>query len=43
MSALKLVKYTVSSYAIGCDGDHLHLFVGAEPKHSPSVRQEVMP
>jgi putative transposase len=22
--------------AIGCDGDQVHLFVGAEPKNSPS-------
>ena len=29
-------KYSFEFDAIGCDGDHGHLFVGAEPKHSPS-------
>ena len=28
--------------AIGCDGDHVHLFVGAEPKHSPSRVMQII-
>jgi len=25
-------RYCFEFYAIGCDGDHVHLFVGSEPK-----------
>jgi len=28
--------------AIGCDGDHVHLFVGAEPKYSPSRVMQII-
>jgi putative transposase len=28
--------------AIGCDGDHLHLFVGSEPKYSPSRLMQII-
>ena len=27
---------------IGSDGDHVHLFVGAEPKHSPSRVMQII-
>jgi putative transposase len=30
-------RYSFVFDAIGCDGDHVHLFVGAEPKNSPSI------
>ena len=29
-------RYCFEFDAIGIDGDHVHLFVGAEPKYSPS-------
>jgi putative transposase len=29
-------KYSFEFYAISCDCDHVHFFVGAEPKYSPS-------
>ncbi|WP_048048363.1 IS200/IS605 family transposase, partial [Methanosarcina mazei] len=29
-------RYCFEFDAIGSDGDHVHLFVGAEPKYSPS-------
>jgi putative transposase len=28
--------------AIGTDGDHVHLFVGAEPKYSPSKVMQII-
>jgi len=28
--------------AIGSDGDHVHLFVGAEPKYSPSKVMQII-
>ena len=28
-------RYSFEFDAIGCDGDHVHLFVGAESKYSP--------
>jgi len=27
---------------LACDGDHVHLFVGAEPKYSPSRVMEII-
>ena len=34
---IEISERTVFEFdAIGSDGDHVHLFVGAEPKYSPS-------
>ena len=35
-------RYCFEFDAIGCDGDHLHLFVGSEPKYSPSRVMQVI-
>ena len=35
-------RYSFEFDAIGCDGDHVHLFVGAEPKHSPSRVMQII-
>jgi putative transposase len=35
-------RYCFEFDAIGCDGDHLHLFVGAEPKYSPSRVMQII-
>jgi len=35
-------RYCFEFDAIGCDGDHVHLFVGAEPKYSPSRVMQVI-
>ena len=35
-------RYSFEFDAIGCDGDHIHLFVGAEPKHSPSRVMQII-
>jgi len=36
------LRYCFEFDAIGCDGDHLHIFVGAEPKYSPSRVMQVI-
>ena len=35
-------RYCFEFDAIGTDGDHVHLFVGAEPKYSPSKVMQVI-
>ena len=35
-------RYSFVFDAIGCDGDHVHLFVGAEPKNSPSRVMQII-
>ena len=35
-------RYSFEFDAIGCDGDHVHLFVGAEPKYSPSRVMQII-
>ena len=35
-------RYSFEFDAMGCDGDHVHLFVGAEPKHSPSRVMQII-
>jgi putative transposase len=35
-------RYSFEFDAIGCDGDHVHLFVGAEPKISPSRVMQII-
>jgi putative transposase len=35
-------RYSLEFDAIGCDGDHVHLFVGAEPKYSPSRVMQII-
>jgi len=35
-------RYYFEFDAIGCDGDHVHLFVGAEPKNSPSRVMQII-
>jgi putative transposase len=35
-------RYCFEFDAIGCDGDHLHLFVGSEPKYSPSRVMQII-
>ena len=35
-------RYSFAFDAIGCDGDHVHLFVGAEPKNSPSRVMQII-
>ena len=36
------LRYYFEFDAIGCDGDHIHVFVGAEPKYSPSRVMQVI-
>jgi putative transposase len=35
-------RYCFEFDAIGSDGDHVHLFVGAEPKYSPSKVMQII-
>jgi len=35
-------RYRFEFDAIGSDGDHVHLFVGAEPKYSPSKVMQII-
>ena len=35
-------RYCFEFDAIGSDGDHAHLFVGAEPKYSPSKVMQII-
>jgi putative transposase len=35
-------RYSFEFDAIGCDGDHVHLFVGAAPKDSPSRVMQII-
>jgi putative transposase len=35
-------RYYFEFDAIGSDGDHIHLFVGAEPKYSPSNVMQII-
>jgi putative transposase len=35
-------RYSFEFDAIGYDGDHVHLFVGAEPKYSPSKVMQII-
>jgi putative transposase len=35
-------RYCFEFDAIGCDGDHVHLFVGSEPKYSPSRVMQII-
>ena len=35
-------RYSFEFDAIGCDSDHVHLFVGAEPKNSPSRVMQII-
>jgi putative transposase len=35
-------RYCFEFDAIGTDGDHVHLFVGAEPKYSPSKVMQII-
>ena len=35
-------RYRFEFDAIGTDGDHVHLFVGAEPKYSPSRVMQII-
>jgi putative transposase len=35
-------RYFFEFDAIGSDGDHVHLFVGAEPKYSPSKVMQII-
>ena len=35
-------RYYFEFDAIGSDGDHVHLFVGAEPKYSPSKVMQII-
>ena len=35
-------RYCFEFDAIGTDGDHVHLFVGAEPKYSPSRVMQII-
>ena len=35
-------RYYFEFDAIGTDGDHVHLFVGAEPKYSPSKVMQII-
>ena len=35
-------RYSFKFDAIGCDGDHVHLFVGAKPKNSPSRVMQIV-
>src|SRR5512137_2590480 len=35
-------RYCFEFDAIGTDGDHVHLFVGAEPKNSPSKVMQII-
>jgi putative transposase len=35
-------RYSFEFDAIGCDGDQVHLFVGAEPKNSPSRVMQII-
>jgi putative transposase len=35
-------RYSFVFDAIGCYGDHVHLFVGAEPKNSPSRVMQII-
>ena len=35
-------RYCFEFDAIGCDGDHVQLFVGSEPKHTPSRVMQII-
>ena len=35
-------RYCFEFDAIGSDGDHVHFFVGAEPKYSPSKVMQII-
>ena len=35
-------KYSFKFDAVGCDGDEVHLFVGAEPKYPPSRVMQII-
>lgn len=35
-------RYCFEFDSIGTDGDHVHLFVGAEPKYSPSRVMQII-
>ncbi len=35
-------RYCFEFDAIGCDSDHFHLFVGSEPKYSPSRVMQII-
>ncbi len=35
-------RYCFDFDAIGCDGDHVHLFVGSEPKYAPSRVMQII-
>ena len=35
-------RYCFEFDAIGCDGDHVHLFVGSEPKYAPSRVMQII-
>ncbi len=35
-------RYCFEFEVIGSDGDHVHLFVGAEPKYSPSKVMQII-
>ncbi len=35
-------RYCFEFNAIGTDGNHVHLFVGAEPKYSPSKVMQII-
>ena len=35
-------RYCFEFDAIGSDGDHVHLFVGVEPKYSPSKIMQII-
>ena len=37
-----MVRYIFEFNAIGCDGYHVHLFVGAEPKYFPSRVMQII-
>jgi len=34
-------RYCFEFNAVGCDGDHVHIFIGSEPKYSPSKVMQV--
>ena len=35
-------RYCFEFDAIGCDGDHVHLFIGSEPKYAPSRVMQII-
>ena len=35
-------RYYFEFDAIGCDGDHVHIFVGSEPKYAPSRVMQII-